>query len=54
MKYVENYKTIMKSVNTLRDLLEDANVRGIKVDQSVIDMANAEINRLVSEVLNIC
>jgi hypothetical protein len=33
LKYVENYKTIMKSVNIIRDLLEDAILRGVHVDQ---------------------
>ena len=40
----------MKSVNTIRELMDDAIVRGVHVDQEVTDMANKEMDRLISEV----
>ena len=50
MKSVENYKTIMKSVISIREMLEDAIKRNVKIDQHVTNVANSEMNRLISEV----
>jgi hypothetical protein len=39
LKHVDNYKTIMKSVNTLKEMLSDAVQRGVTIDAKMIDIA---------------
>jgi hypothetical protein len=34
--YVEDYKTIQKSVNVITDMLDDAKVRDVKIDLSIV------------------
>ena len=41
----------MKSVNSIREMLEDAVNRKVQVDEKVTEIAKDEISRLQSEVL---
>mmetsp|Transcript_7108 Transcript_7108/g.6961 ORF Transcript_7108/g.6961 Transcript_7108/m.6961 type:complete len:418 (-) Transcript_7108:23-1276(-) len=49
LSYVENYKTIQKSVYLIGQMIEDAANRGVAVDQRIIDRAKAESDRLMAE-----
>ena len=49
LQYVENYKTIQKSVFVLGQLLEEAASKGINIDAKIIDKAKKESERLISE-----
>jgi hypothetical protein len=49
LKEVENYKTIMKSRNIIMDMIEDAKKRNVNLDSELIDRANKELERLLSE-----
>lgn len=49
LKIVENYKTILKSANIIKDMKEDAKARGVILDEDVIEKADAEVERLVAE-----
>lgn len=41
----------MKSVNSIREMLEDAVNRKVQVDEKITEIAKDEISRLQSEVL---
>ncbi|OMJ95899.1 hypothetical protein SteCoe_624 [Stentor coeruleus] len=49
LQYVENYKTIQKSVHVLSQMLDDCTKIGIKIDQKIIDKIHKETKRLLSE-----
>jgi Ankyrin repeats (3 copies) len=49
LAYVENYKTIQKSVFVLKGMLEDATKRGVEIDEKIILRADKECARLISE-----
>ena len=49
LAYVENYKTIQKSVFILKGMLEDAVKRNVEVDPRIIDRVEKESVRLISE-----
>lgn len=49
LAYVENYKTIQKSVYTLRQMLRDCADQQINIDPRIIERAEKEIERLISE-----
>lgn len=49
LAYVENYKTIQKSVYTLRQMLKDCIDQEINIDQRIIERAEKETERLLSE-----
>lgn len=49
LAYVENYKTIQKSVFLLKEMLDDAKKRGVIVEHRIIDKADRESKRLISE-----
>ena len=49
LAYVENYKTIQKSVFMLREMLDDAKKRGVDLDPRLLERAERESRRLISE-----
>ena len=49
LKVVANYKTILKSVNLIKEMKEDAKNKNIDIDQNVIELADKEIERLIAE-----
>ncbi|OMJ71288.1 hypothetical protein SteCoe_30549 [Stentor coeruleus] len=49
LAYVENYKTIQKSVFLLKNMLDDAKKQGVNIDKRTIDKAEKETSRLISE-----
>ena len=49
LQYIESYKTIQKSVYVLKQLLEEATQKGIKIDQKIIEKVKKESDRLMSE-----
>lgn len=49
LKVVENYKTILKSVNQLKEMKEDAKNRNVDIDKDVIDKLDETMERLVAE-----
>lgn len=49
LSYIENYKTIQKSVYTLKSMLEEADKQGVEIDNRISDRAKKEIARLISE-----
>ncbi|CAD8212296.1 unnamed protein product [Paramecium pentaurelia] len=49
LKHVSNYKTILKSVNQIQAMLDDAVNRGVKIDAHVKEEAEKEMDRLKAE-----
>ena len=49
LSYVENYKTIQKSVFILKGMLDDAIKRGVTIDSVISERADKESRRLISE-----
>lgn len=49
LKVVENYKTILKSVNQLKEMKEDAKARNVEIDPDVIEKLDGCMDRLVAE-----
>ena len=49
LKIVENYKTLRKSVSIIKEMKEDAEKRGVLIDERVIEIADSTIERLVAE-----
>lgn len=49
LKIVENYKTILKSVNIIQEMKDDSKNRKVDVDQEVLQRADKEIERLKAE-----
>jgi hypothetical protein len=49
LSYVPNYKTIQKSVFTLKSMLEECTEKTINIEESIKELANKEIDRLISE-----
>ncbi|CAD8210027.1 unnamed protein product [Paramecium pentaurelia] len=49
LKHVANYKTILKSVNQIQAMLDDAVNRGVKIDAHVKEEAEKEMERLKAE-----
>ncbi len=46
---MDNYKTILKSANIIKDMKEDAKERKVLLDEDVTDKADGEVERLVAE-----
>ena len=49
LSYVPNYKTIQKSVYTLRNMLHECTSNEINIEERIVEKANKEIDRLISE-----
>jgi len=49
LKYVENHKTIIKSLSVLEDMLIKSNEENIVIDPLVIEVINNEKKRLIAE-----
>lgn len=49
LAYVQNYKTILKSVNQIQAMLDDAVARNVIIDENVKQIAIKEMERLVAE-----
>jgi len=49
LKVVENYRTILKSVNIVKDMVDDAKHRNIDLDQKIMEKYQKETGRLYSE-----
>ena len=49
LSYVGNYKTIQKSVFVLKSMLEDAINKGVVLDPIIMERADKESRRLISE-----
>ena len=49
LQFVENYKTIQKSVYLLGQMYEEAIKQGIKIDSKIVDKIHKESERLKSE-----
>lgn len=49
LQYVENYKTIQKSVYLLKEMQDEAAKQGIKLDQKLLDKIQKERERLMAE-----
>lgn len=49
LAYVQNYKTILKSVNQIQAMLDDAMARNVIIDENVKQIAIKEMERLVAE-----
>lgn len=46
---MQNYKTILKSVNQIQAMLDDAVARNVIIDEAVKQIAIKEMERLVAE-----
>jgi len=49
LKEVPNYKTIRKSISVIEDMLEDAEKRDVRIDQTIKERSAKEIDRLTCE-----
>ena len=49
LKRVDNYKTILRSVGILDEMVEDSLKRGMELDSNVKDKIKAERDRLMCE-----
>lgn len=49
LERVDNYKTILRSVGIIDDLVSDAQKRKVLLDGDVVDQVNKQRERLVSE-----
>jgi hypothetical protein len=49
LQYIENYKTIQKSVYVLKGMLDEAQNKGIRIDQKIVEKVGKEVERLMSE-----
>jgi hypothetical protein len=49
LKRVDNYKTILRSVGILDEMIEDSVKRGIDLDGNVKDKVKSERDRLMCE-----
>jgi len=49
LRVVADYKTLLKSSHRLRDIKDDAEARGVLIDEDVSLLANVQLKRLVAE-----